>query len=419
MTTLRLSSRETALIEGEAGPAARLAMRVVVRMGEILGAGELVEITSSHIDGCLYHGDGGVEFAERLVDFGGAVSVPATLNVGALDLLNPARVRAQGHRREMALRLMRAYEALGCRPTWTCAPYQAGHRPSPGEHVAWGESNAVCFANSVLGARTNRYGDFMDICCALAGRAPRTGLHLDDQRRATVVVDTDAVDPELKRRDVFYPVLGTWLGASVDDRVAVIAGLPGSVTEDQLKAMGAAAASSGAVGLFHVEGVTPEAPDLRAALGGAAPQAVIVPGRDELRDARDALSTTAAGRIDAVAVGSPHFSLEEFGRLDALLPAAPFPVPFYVCTGRSEYLQLEAAGRLRRFEDAGVEIVVDTCVVVTPILPPKDGVLMTNSGKFAHYTPANTGYGVVYGSLEDCVRSASRARVVRDESLWS
>ena len=86
----------------------------------------------------------------------------------------------------------------------------------------------MCFANSVLGARTNRYGDFMDICCAVAGRAPRTGLHLDDQRRATMVVDTDAVDPELKRRDIFYPVLGTWLGATVDDRVAVIAGLPGA-----------------------------------------------------------------------------------------------------------------------------------------------------------------------------------------------
>lgn len=419
MTTLRLSSHETALMEGEAGPAARFAMRVVVRMGEILGAGELVEITSSHIDGCLYHGDGGVEFAERLVDLGGAVSVPATLNVGALDLLNPARVRARGHRREMALRLMRAYEALGCQPTWTCAPYQAGHRPALGEHVAWGESNAVCFANSVLGARTNRYGDFMDICCALAGRAPRTGLHLDDQRRATVVVDTDSIAPELKRRDVFYPVLGTWLGTAVDDRLAVVAGLPGSVTEDQLKAMGAAAASSGAVGLFHVEGITPEAPDLRAALGGAPPDAIIALGPDTLRATRDALSTTAAGRIDAVAVGSPHFSLEEFGRLEALLPAACFRVPFYVCTGRSEYLRLEAAGRLRRFEDAGVEIVADTCVVVTPILPPKDGVLMTNSGKFAHYTPANTGYGVVYGSLEDCVRSATRARVMRDESLWS
>lgn len=397
----------------------QLAMRIVVRMAGILGARELVEIASAHIDGCLYHGDGGVEFGERLVELGGRVAVPATLNVGALDLLNPARVRAHGHRREMALRQMRAYQALGCRPTWTCAPYQAGHRPAPGEHVAWGESNAVCFANSVLGARTNRYGDFMDICCAIAGRAPRTGLHLVEKRRATVAVDTDAIDAELRRRDVFYPVLGTWLGATVDDRVAVVTGLPETVTEDQLKAMGAAAASSGAVGLFHVEGVTPEAPDLDTALGGMAPQAVITPTPQALRAARDTLSTADAGRIDAVAVGSPHFSMAEFARLDAQLPSTPFAVPFYVCTGRSEYRQLEAADRLRRFEDAGIEIVVDTCVVVTPILPPKDGVLMTNSGKFAHYTPSNTGYGVVYGSLEDCVRSATHARVTRDDSLWS
>ena len=416
---MQLSSHETAIRHGAAGPAVQFAMRIVVRMGEILGAPKLVEIASSHIDGCLYHGDGGVEFAERLVELGGRVSVPATLNVGALDLLNPSRVRAQDHRREMALRLMRAYEALGCRPTWTCAPYQAGHRPAPGEHVAWGESNAVCFANSVLGARTNRYGDFMDICCAIAGRAPRTGLHLDAQRRATLVVHTDAIGAELKRRDVFYPVLGTWLGATVDDRVAAVTGLPATVTEDQLKAMGAAAASSGAVGLFHVEGVTPEAPDLATALGGVAPRTVINLAPEALRTARDTLSTAAAGPIDAVAVGSPHFSLEEFGRLEALLPAAPFAVPFYVCTGRNEYLRLETAGRLRRLEDAGVEIVVDTCVVVTPILPPRHGVLMTNSGKFAHYTPSNTGYGVVYGSLEDCVRSAVRGRVERDEALWS
>ncbi|MDE2753601.1 MAG: aconitase X catalytic domain-containing protein [Gemmatimonadota bacterium] len=417
--TVQLSSEESAGLAGGSGSVVQLTMRIVVRMGEILGARELVEISSAHIDGCLYHGDGGVEFAERLVELGGEVAVPATLNVGALDLLNPSRVRAGDRRREMALRQMRAYQALGCAPTWTCAPYQAGHRPARGEHVAWGESNAVCFANSVLGARTNRYGDFMDICCAIAGRAPRTGLHLDEHRRATVVVDTGAIDHQLKRQDVFYPVLGTWLGATVDDRVAVVTGLPATVTEDQLKALGAAAASSGAVGLFHVEGVTPEAPDLSTALGGVAPRAVLSPTPEALRAARDTLSTTDAGRIDAVAVGSPHFSLQEFARLEALLPADSFAVPFYVCTGRSEYGRLETVGRLRRFEDAGIEIVVDTCVVVTPILPPKDGVLMTNSGKFAHYTPSNTGYGVVYGSLEDCVRSASHARVTRDESLWS
>ena len=418
-TSLRLSPEETEQLRGAVGAAPRLAMGIVVRMAEILGARELIEITSSHIDGCLYHGDGGVEFAERLVELGGRVAVPATLNVGALDLLHPKRVRAGDLRREMALRQMRAYQALGCSPTWTCAPYQAGHRPALGEHVAWGESNAVAFANSVLGARTNRYGDFMDICCALAGRAPRTGLHLDERRRATVVVDTGAIDAGLKRRDIFYPVLGTWLGASVGDRVAVVTGLPRAVSEDQLKAMGAAAASSGAVGLFHVEGVTPEAPDLEAALGGSPPESVISLTAGALRAVRDSLSTAPAGRIDAVAVGSPHFSLDEFRQLEALLPAARFTVPFYVCTGRSEYRRLEEGGRLPRLENAGIEIVVDTCVVVTPILPPAGGVLMTNSGKFAHYTPPTTGYGVVYGSLEDCVQSAVRGRVTRDESLWS
>ena len=418
-TSLRLSPEETEQLRGAVGAAPRLAMGIVVRMAEILGARELIEITSSHIDGCLYHGDGGVEFAERLVELGGRVAVPATLNVGALDLLHPKRVRAGDLRREMALRQMRAYQALGCSPTWTCAPYQAGHRPALGEHVAWGESNAVAFANSVLGARTNRYGDFMDICCALAGRAPRTGLHLDERRSATVVVDTGAIDAGLKRRDIFYPVLGTWLGASVGDRVAVVTGLPRAVSEDQLKAMGAAAASSGAVGLFHVEGVTPEAPDLEAALGGSPPESVISLTAGALRAVRDSLSTAPAGRIDAVAVGSPHFSLDEFRQLEALLPAARFTVPFYVCTGRSEYRRLEEGGRLPRLENAGIEIVVDTCVVVTPILPPAGGVLMTNSGKFAHYTPPTTGYGVVYGSLEDCVQSGVRGRVTRDESLWS
>ncbi len=440
---LHLTPFERGILAGDLGPATQLALRIVVRMGKILGARELVPVASSHIDGCLYHGDGGVEFAERLVALGGRVRVPATLNVGALDLLNPARVRASDRRRRMALRLMRAYEALGCAPTWTCAPYQAGHRPAAGEDVAWGESNAVAFANSVLGARTNRYGDFMDICCALAGRAPRTGLHLEEERHATVVVDTGAIARELRGRDVFYPVLGSWLGLAAGERVAAVTGLPATATEDQLKAMGAAAASSGSVGLFHVEGVTPEAPDLETALGGKAPQEVIALAPEALRHVRDRLSTTAAGKIDAVAVGSPHFSMSEFARLEALLdrhlgderparrrssdphspdrssPGAPLAVPFYICTGRSEYRRLKAAGRLRRLEEAGAKIVVDTCVVVTPILPPTDGVLMTNSGKFAHYTPANTGYGVVYGSLEDCVRSAMRGRVTREERLWS
>ena len=418
-STLQLSERDQRLLAGDEGPANQLAMRLVTEVAGFLGAERLVTVKSAHIDGCLHHGDGGVEFAERLVELGGKVAVPTTLNVGALDLLRPDRIKADESRKAMALRQMKAYEVLGCTPTWTCAPYQVGHRPDVGEHVAWGESNAVAFANSVLGARTNRYGDFMDICCALTRRAPETGLHTDAGRFATVQVDVAEVNPALLSRDVFYPVLGTWLGRAVGDQIAAITGLPPSVSEDQLKALGAAAASSGAVGLFHVVGVTPEAPTLEAASGGRSPRSLLQVRPAELRAALDSLSTSSAHRIQAVALGSPHFSDAEFRALEELLPSDRFAVPFYVCTSRSQVARLEQEGRLDRLTSAGVEVVADTCVVVTPILAAGGGVLMTNSGKFAHYTPANTGYEVLYGSLEDCVRSASTGSVLRDEGLWS
>ncbi|UCG89272.1 MAG: aconitase X catalytic domain-containing protein [Gemmatimonadota bacterium] len=416
---VRLTTEETAMANGAAGEAATMAMRIVVEMARLMGAEELIPISSAHIDGCLYHGDGGVEFAERLVAMNGRVSVPTTLNVGALDLLAPQRIRSSPHDTAMARRLMSAYVELGCRPTWTCAPYQVGHRPGLGEHVAWGESNAVAFANSVLGARTNRCGDFFDICCALTGRAPLAGLHLDVNRRATVVVDTKAISPRLKHTAVFYPVLGTWLGATCGSEVAVIDGLPTDLPEDWLKALGAAASSSGAVGLFHVAGVTPEAPNVRTALAGQAPLRNVLLTPQMVRATRDRLSTAGSGRIDAVAVGSPHFSLQEFAELERLSGARKFSVPFYVCTGRDVLEQLESTTGTAGLRERGVEIVVDTCVVVTPILASSGGVLMTCSGKFAHYTPANTGYEVVYGSLEDCVASAAAGRVIRDESLWS
>ena len=398
--------------------AAGLALRVVAEAARLLGAARLIPIASAHIDGCLYQGDAGAAFSERLVAGGGAVAVPTTLNVGALDLLHPNRVRAAPARQAMARRQMEAYLALGCRPTWTCAPYQAGHRPEAGQDVAWGESNAVAFCNSVLGARTNRYGDFLDICCAIVGRAPDCGLHRPENRRATVLVRTEGLSAALKDSEVFYPVLGAWLGAEVGAAVAVIEGLPAGLSEDRLKALGAAAASTGAVGLFHVAGVTPEAPSVTAALGGADPERTLDITPEALRLARDRLSTAEAGRIDAIALGSPHFSYEEFGRLEAALAGCEVHLPFYVCTGRHALERLEAEGRRAPLEEAGVTLVTDTCVVVTPILPDGGGVVMTNSGKFAHYVPGTIGYGVVYGSLEDCVASASDGRVRRDEGLW-
>lgn len=253
-----------------------------------------------------------------------------------------------------------------------------------------------------------------------------------------MVVDARDVPDALKTRDVFYPVLGTWLGLEVGQEIAVIDGLPESTTRDQLKALGAAAASSGAVALFHVAGVTPEAPSVAAALtlgadggngadpdhggpfalGGDDARRVTLTA-DALRSTLDRLSTAdRAETVDAVAIGSPHASEEELRSLGRLVEGSRLAVPFYACTARDTLAAVEDDGTAARLRDAGVQVVVDTCVVVTPILPASDGILMTNSGKFAHYGPSNTGYEVVYGSLEDCVRSAETGSLQRDEALW-
>ena len=418
---LELSPEDAAMLAGRDGPAAAMALRIVADTARMLGADRLIDIASAHIDGCLYHGDSGTLFAERLLADGGRVRVPTTLNVGALDLVHPGRERLDAAQAGMARRLMAAYAGLGCRESWTCAPYQAGHRPALGQDVAWGESNAVVFCNSVLGARTNRYGDFLDICAALTGRAPRAGLHLPENRRATVLVDAAGLNPALVAEDAFYPVLGAWLGATVGDAVAAIDGLPRPLAEDRLKALGAAAASTGAIGLFHVIGVTPEAPDRATVFGGLPPRETIRLDAGMLETARRRLSTglvPADGRIDAVAIGSPHLSEAEVDALVAGLAGRRVAIPFFACTGRHVLDRIAGDGRRAALDAAGVTIIADTCIVVTPILSAASGLLITNSGKFAHYTPSTTGWDVLYGSLTDCIESAVTGCLARDEALW-
>jgi predicted aconitase len=417
---LELSPEDEAVLAGRDGPAAAMALRIVADTARMLGADRLIDIASAHIDGCLYHGDSGTLFAERLLADGGRVKVPTTLNVGALDLVHPGRERLNAEQAGMARRLMAAYAGLGCRESWTCAPYQAGHRPALGQDVAWGESNAVVFCNSVLGARTNRYGDFLDICAAITGRAPRAGLHLTENRRATVLVDATELKPALTAEDAFYPVLGAWLGAAVGDRIAAIDGLPRPLAEDRLKALGAAAASTGSVGLFHVIGVTPEAPDRATVFGGNPPEDVIKLEPAMLEQARRRLSTGTLppdGKIDAVAIGSPHLSEAEIDALLAGLGGRRVAIPFYACTGR-HVLDRLGDGRRAALDAAGVTLIADTCIVVTPILSSTSGLLITNSGKFAHYTPSTTGWDVLYGSLTDCIESAIAGRLARDEAIW-
>ena len=412
-----LTAEERAIAGGARGDGAAMAMRIVADTARLMGADRLLAIESAHIDGALYHGDSGTLFAERLVAGDARVSVRATLNVGAIDLTGCSRNRLPPHEHEMASRMMQAYRQLGCEPTWTCAPYQAGHRPRLGSHVAWGESNAVAFCNSVLGARTNRYGDFLDIACAIAGRAPDYGLHRDENRFATVVFDVASLDRAFLGSDIAWPVLGNLYGRVIGNAVGVVAGVAASPGEDALKGFGAAAASSGAVGLFHIAGVTPEAPDLETALNHAVPVEHIVVTTAMVTDSQRRLSTTErADRIDAVAIGSPHLSIDEFNRLEHLLAGRRLTVPIYACTGRHTLTQL--GSRRSALEEAGVIVVADTCVVVTPILPATPGaILMTNSGKFAHYAPPNTGYSVLYASLADCVESAVAGKpIIR--GLW-
>lgn len=415
--TLTLTAEERALASGEDGAA--MAMRIVAESARLIGAERLIPIASSHIDGALYHGDSGTLFAERLVDLGASVAVRSTLNVGALDLMGCSRVRLEEPQRSMARRMMEAYRKLGCEQSWTCAPYQAGHRPLQGTDVAWGESNAVVFCNSVLGARTNRYGDFLDIACAIVGRAPDYGLHHTENRRATIVFDTSLLPLAFMQSETAWPVLGSLFGRSVGTEVGVVTGVAAHPGEDALKAFGAAAASAGAVGLFHVAGVTPEAPDLTTALDGAAARETIVVTPAMARDALGRLSTAdRPERIDAVAIGSPHLSLAEFDALENFVAGRRLAVPLYACTGRHVVVELDKTGRRKALEAAGIVVVADTCVVVTPILADRaGGVLMTNSGKFAHYAPGNTGYAVVYGTLRDCVESAVSGRPAISEGL--
>jgi len=354
------------------------------------------------------------------------VRVPTTLNIGALDLLHPELWHGSAEHAARGRLLMERYRQLGCRPTFTCAPYQLPERPALGDQVAWAESNAIVFCNSVLGARTERYGDFTDIACAIVGRVPDAGLHRTDARRATVVLRLgDDVPRALRDADELYGVLGTVLGRRVGGSVAAIVGLPAGQAEDRLKALGAAAASSGSVAMVHVVGSTPEAPTLEAALQGDAPAEEVEVGLDELRTTRDELSTSGGAAIGdpiaAVSLGTPHASLAELRRIANLLGGASVArgVECLVSTGRDVLAAAEHDGMAERLRRAGVELLVDTCSYIAPVLRRAEGPVMTDSAKWAYYGPGNIGVSVVLAGTADCVASAIAGHVVRDDALWT
>ncbi len=418
--SLSLSEADRDMLEGRRGPALRLAMSILARMAEVYRAERLLDISAAHIDSTIYIGEAGLEFAERLATLGGKIAVPATANVSGLDELHWQEWPVPAEWARNAQRQMEAYRQMGCLPTWTCAPYQTAMKPAFGQQIAWGESNAIAFANSVIGARTERYPDLLDICCAITGRVPAVGLHLSENRAGQILVNLVDVPAALQQEDSFYPVLGHLLGELAGDRIPVVNGLSVTPTEDQFKALCAAGASSGAIALLHIVGATPEAPTLSAAFQGREPAATYEVGLGELRAARRELTTAEGAQLDMVVLGSPHFSLAEFRQLAPMLagqhkhPA----VEFLVTSSRAMAQLAKQAGYLEALTDFGGRITVDTCILATPMLPPSIRRLMTNSAKYAYYAPGLLNTEVAFGSLADCVRSAMAGKVMRDDSLW-
>ena len=409
------------MLDGEHGPAPQLAMRILSRMAPMYGATSLLPVTSAHIDGVILTGAAGLEFAERLADLGGQVTVPTSLNVMSMDQRRWRDWDQDADFAERALRLGQAYVRMGARPTFTCAPYQTESAPSFGEQIAWSESNAVAFANSVIGARTNRYGDYLDICCALTGRVPAAGLHLDEPRLARVLLQLDFLPPGLSNRDDFYHVLGYLIGSVVGGEVPVVSGFEARPSEDQLKALGAAAASSGEVALFHIAGTTPEAATVADALGHRPPKRTIRVSLADLRRTRSALTTSTGSRLDVVAFGSPHCSLAECRALAALMSGhvASKQVEVFVTTSRAVRDLLARSGDLDTLERFGARVTADTCIVVAPLVKPGAQVLMTNSAKYAHYGPGLLGVDSVFATTEECVESAILGRVSRADGPWT
>ncbi len=345
---LDLSPLDRELLGGAHGGGAAFAMRLLVRFAEAVDARAFLDIEAAHVDGCLYHGRASLDFAERMIELGGKVRVPTTLNVGSVDLIHPELFRGTKEHAENGARLMRAHVELGCAPTFTCAPYQTASRPRFGAQIAWGESNAIVFANSVIGARTNRYGDFIDLCCAMTGRAPAYGLHLTENRAARALVEIVSV-PENWDNERLAVAVGHVVGRRCGSLVPAIVGLPLDISEDDLKALGAAAASSGAVALFHVVGRTPEAPDLETACGGLAPNLRLQLTAEDVREAARSLSNIADGApLGAVSLGTPHFSVDQFSRLLPLLKGARPVLEIFINCSRATLEEI----RKRGWEDA-------------------------------------------------------------------
>ena len=354
--TTRLTEDEKAMLRGDRGEAVQFAMKTVVRVARGFGAEELVEVVSVHamaMYGDLH--DAGLDLLERLHRLEGRCCVPTTQDPASMSFAHWQRMGVPAAYAAKQLRLAQLAEALGEYPLWSCTPYDSGYAPAFGQNVAWAESSAVSFANSVLGARTNRTPAGLAICAALTGRMPKVGLYRPENRIARVKVVVDA--GELTALD--YHTLGILLGKRVGTQIPALVGIPPSVTRDDLKSLGAAAAASGAVALYHVIDVTPEACRTDP-FGGRSPREEFRVTRGDLEATARGLQTAHPGPIDLVVVGCPHYSITEVRRLANLLRGRHVLAgkALWVYTSGEVERHAAAEGLLGTLEAAGAEVPV-------------------------------------------------------------
>ena len=397
-TALTLSPDDQAMLAGD--DAVATAMRIVVKAAHLQGAAALTDVTRGHIDGCILANQANLIFAEKMADLGARVRVPTTMNAISVDRENWQRQGVPpvfgGH----AARLADAYVRMGCQPTFTCAPYLLDDSPTQGEGIAWAESNAVIYANTVLGARTPKHPDYLDLCIAVTGRAPLAGVYLDAERRAGRVLDFD-IPPGAD--EAIWPLIGYLAGLKSPDRIPLLRGLAGlNPTTDDLKALCAAFGTTSAAPMLHVEGVTPEA-DMPPR-DGADQRAVT---RADLAATWVSLNP-GPEMVELIAIGSPHASAPECRALAAALAGRKVGIATMITAGRAIIAELRRDGTLAALEASGVQIIPDMCwcSITEPVFPPEARTVMTNSGKYAHYGPGLSGRALRFGSLADCVAAA-------------
>ncbi|MEM9427682.1 MAG: aconitase X, partial [Pseudomonadota bacterium] len=411
---LEVSPADRRCLAGDPAHPETLALSIVCTMAAALGATRLVDVSRGHIDGCILAHNANLIFAERMAALGARVRIPTTINAISVDRRSCGKQGFPDAFRDKSIRLADAYVQMGARPTFTCAPYLLPDPPRFGERIGWSESNAVVFANSVLGARTSKLPDYLDLFVAMTGRAPDAGMYLVERRRPSLIIDV--VTPS-DHDDSLWPLIGWLAGRLAVDCVPLLRGLNHlAPTTDDLRAMCAAFGTTSGAPMLHVAGVTPEAE--LAPLDGTGLRRIT---QASLAEAWHALNT-GPETVDLVAVGSPHASFGEVRRFADLMDGRPRngDTEVIVTIGRDVQEQARAAGLIDRLVSSGVKVIPDLCwcSITEPVFPPDARNLMTNSGKYAHYAPSLSGRTVRFGSLRDCAECAISGTASKHPPDW-